>query len=172
MVSSTKSRKSPPRPALPEGVEDYGAFQRRFWAAQRTAWIAFALILLACLLGLLGRGGIFATNTIETSGGTIEIPAISRWNAPEEMRVTLAASDKDQTIFVDSRFLESFSIEGIDPPQKGTLQKDGRIGYVVSSDPAAQAKILFRLRTQQPGLRSFLVGIGDDIAEHSAFILP
>src|SRR4051794_34172037 len=101
MVAGTKSRMSPPRPVLPEGIENHSAFQRRFWAAQRIAWAVFALILLACLLGLLGRGGIFSMETIQSSGATIEIPAISRWNAPDEMRVTLAASDKDQTLFVD-----------------------------------------------------------------------
>jgi hypothetical protein len=172
MAAGTKIRKAPPRPALPEGVEDHGAFQRRFWAAQRIAWVVFSLILLACLLGLLGRGGMFATKTIDSSGGAIEIPTISRWNASDEMRITLAASDKDQILFVDPRFLKSFSIEGIDPPQKSTFQKDGRIGYVFSSDPAARSQIVFRLQTQQPGLRSFLVGIGDDVAEHSTFILP
>jgi protein-L-isoaspartate(D-aspartate) O-methyltransferase len=172
MRADEHTQKRPLKLALPEGVEDHGAFQRKFWAAQRIAWVVFSLILLACLLGLLGRGGVFSTKTIDSSGGTIEIPAISRLNAPDEMRVTLSASDKDQTIVVDPRFLESFSIEGIDPPQKGTLQKEGRIGYVFSSDPVAHAQIVFRLQTQQPGLRSFFVGIGDDVAEHSTFILP
>ncbi|KAA0687351.1 hypothetical protein DTW90_33320 [Neorhizobium sp. P12A] len=160
------------KPALPEGVEDHGAFQRKFWAVQRAAWVGFSLILLACLLGLLGRGGMFSTKIVESSGGSIEMPAISRWNAPDEMRVRLKASDKDQTVFVDPRFLEAFSIDGIDPPQKATVRRDGRIGYVFGSDPAAPAKIVFRLQTQQPGLRSFLLGIEDDVAEHSTFILP
>lgn len=158
--------------ALPEGVKDHGAFQRRFWAVQRAAWIVFALILIACLLGLLGRGGLFSTTIVGSFGGTIEIPAISRWNAPDEMRVGLPASDRDQTFFVDPRFLEAFSIDSIDPPQKATVRRNGRIGYVFASDPSAVAKIVFRLQTQQPGLRSFLLGIEDDVTEHSTFILP
>ena len=100
------------------------------------------------------------------------MPTISRWNAPDEMRVHLRASDRDQTVFVDPRFLEAFSIDGVDPPQNTTVRKNGRIGYVFSSDPSAPAKIVFRLQTQQPGFRSFLVGIEDDVAEHSTFILP
>ena len=172
MANGTKSRKLPSRPALPEGVEDHGAFQRRFWAVQRVAWAVFALILLACLLGLLGRGGMFAMRTFKSSGGTIEMPAISRWNAPDEIRVSLPVSDADQTVFVDPRFLEAFSIDGVDPPQKATVRKDGRIGYVFGSDPSTPAKIVFHLQTQQPGLRYFLLGIEDDIAEHSTFILP
>ncbi|NLR97026.1 hypothetical protein HGP17_09275 [Rhizobium sp. P38BS-XIX] len=160
------------RPTLPEGVGDQRAFQRAFWAVQRVAWLVFALILLACLLGLLGRGGIFSMKAVASSGGDIEIPAISRWNAPDEMRVTLGASVVDQTVYVDSRFLETFSVDGIDPPQKTTVQKNGRIGYVFRSDETASAKIIFRLKTQQPGVRAFLVGIDNDVAEHSTIILP
>lgn len=172
MASGAKSRKLSSRPALPEGVEDHGAFQRKFWAVQRVAWAVFALILLACLLGLLGRSGMFAMKTFKSSGGTIEMPAISCWNAPDEIWVSLPASDRDQTVFVDPRFLEAFSIDGVDPPQKGTIHKDGRIGYVFGSDPTASARIVFRLQTEQPGLRTFLLGIEDDVAEHSTLILP
>jgi protein-L-isoaspartate(D-aspartate) O-methyltransferase len=43
---------------------------------------------------------------------------------------------------------------------------------VFGSDPTAPAKIVFRLQTQQPGLPSFLIGIEDDVAEHSTLILP
>jgi protein-L-isoaspartate(D-aspartate) O-methyltransferase len=168
---ATDGKSTGPSP-LPDGVENYGAFQRRFWAVQRVAWVVFSLILLACLLGLMGRGGLFSTKVMQSAGGTIEIPAISRWNAPDDMRVSLPPSAMDQTVFVDPRFLDAFSIDGVDPPQKTTVRKDGRIGYVFGSDAITPARIVFRLQTQQPGLRSFLVGIEDDVAEHSTFILP
>jgi hypothetical protein len=172
MPAEKRTVKPARKSALPEGVEDHGAFQRRFWAVQRASWVVFAVILVACLLGLLGRGGMYSTRIVQTSRGTIEMPAISRWNAPDEMRVSLPAGNSDQTVFVDPRFLQAFSIDGIDPPQKATVRKNGRIGYVFGTDPSAPAKIVFRLQTQQPGLRSFLLGIEDDVAERSTFILP
>lgn len=138
MAAGTKSRKQPPRPAPPE-VEDHGAFQRRFWAAQRIAWVVFSLILIACLLGLLGRGGMFATSTIASSGGSIDIPTISRWNAPDEMRVALAPDDKDQILFVDGRFLEAFSIEGVDPPQRARSRR--MEGSATSSFPILRPRL-------------------------------
>nr|WP_210162203.1 hypothetical protein [Rhizobium leguminosarum] len=171
-MKAAKSARAPAKPALPEGVQDHGPFQRRFWAAQRIAWLVFALILLACLLGLLGRGGPFSRHRIALPAGTLELPAISRWNAPDEMRVTLAPSPGDQTLFVDARFLEVFSIEGVDPPQKATVQRNGRIGYVFAADPSAPAKIVFRLHTEQVGLRSYFAGIGNDVSERTSLILP
>ncbi|RWX22784.1 hypothetical protein [Rhizobium leguminosarum] len=88
------------------------------------------------------------------------------------MRVTLAPSPGDQTLFVDARFLEVFSIEGVDPPQKATVQRNGRIGYVFAADPSAPAKIVFRLHTEQVGLRSYFAGIGNDVSERTSLILP
>lgn len=32
-------------------------------------------------------------------------------------------------------FLQGFSVQGIDPPQKATFARDGRIGYVFPADP-------------------------------------
>ncbi|MDM9627732.1 hypothetical protein QTL95_17695 [Rhizobium sp. S152] len=171
-MPSDKRRRTGTQPALPEGVEDHGSFQRRFWIAQRVAWIAFALILGACLLGLLGRGGVFSSKTVGFSGGSIELPAISRWNAPDEMRVSLSASDEDRAVFVDARFFEVFSIDGVDPPQKATTRKGGRIGYIFGADPTASVTVVFRLQTQQPGRQRFFIGIDDDVIEQSTLILP
>ena len=165
--------KRTPKPIpLSEGVEDHGVFQRRFWLAQRCAWVAFAFILLACLFGLLGRGGMFSRSVVHLTQGTIDLPAISRWNAPDDLKVTLIAAAQDQIIFVDPQFLESFSVEGIDPPQKATVARGGRIGYVFSADPTDSTSVVFRLQTQQPGWRSYVIGIGDEASRQSTFIFP
>ncbi len=158
--------------SLPEGVEDNGSFQRRLWFAQRCAWVIFALILLACLFGLLGRGGMFSRSIVHFTQGSIDLPAISRWNAPDDLKITLNAAAQDQIILVDPQFLESFSVEGIDPPQQATIARGGRIGYVFSADQAGPTSIVFRLQTQQPGWRSYAIGIGDEVSRQSTFIFP
>ena len=61
---------------------------------------------------------------------------------------------------------------GIDPPQKATVARGGRIGYVFSADRTGPTSIVFRLQTQQPGLQAYAVGIGDDVSERSTFIFP
>lgn len=157
---------------LPEGVEDHGQFQRRFWIVQRCAWLCFALILVACLIGLLGRGGPFSRSVMPLSEGSLDLPAISRWNAPDELKVTFSASQQDRVVVIDTAFLEAFSIEGIDPPQTSTFARDGRIGYVFPGDPTASTTVVFRLHTQEPGMRSYTTGIGADLSQHSTFIFP
>lgn len=165
--------KRAPKPiTLPEGVEDHGRFQRRFWVVQRCAWVVFALILIACLVGLLGRGGPFSRNILQLTEGSLELPAISRWNAPEELKATFFASQQDRIVVIDPRFLDAFSIEGIDPPQKSTFAQGGRIGYVFPGDPTTTTTVVFRLHAQQPGLRSYEVGLDADLSQQSTFIFP
>ncbi|MBB4252132.1 protein-L-isoaspartate(D-aspartate) O-methyltransferase [Rhizobium sp. BK008] len=161
-----------PLPALPEGVLDHSEFQRRFWAIQRISWIVFTLILVTCLLGLLGRGGPLSRQTLLLPDGSVDFPVISRWNAPEYMTVNFTPSSDDRIFTIDAAFLQTFSIEGVDPPQKATFARAGRIGYVFPADPAGPTQIVFRLQTQLPGPLRATIGMGGEIRSQSTFIFP
>ncbi|KWV57705.1 hypothetical protein AS026_30850 [Rhizobium altiplani] len=157
---------------LPEGVEDCGAFQRKFWVAQRVASVLFALILIGCLFGALGRGGYLSRTLVTSELGVLDFPALTRWNAPDDLVVTFSPSAEDRVFFVDGRFFEAFSVEGTDPPKKATLVKDGLTGYVFSSDPSKPTRVTFRLQTQMPGLRTAAFGIDGEVAERTTFVFP
>ena len=157
---------------LPEGVEDHGGLQKKIWAAQRIAWVVFSLVLIGCLLGAFGRDGYFARSMASSRAGVIDFPALTRWNAPDKLEVTFAPSNEDRVFLVDGRFFDVFSVEGIDPPQKATLVKDGLSGYVFPSDPAKPTRVTFRLQTQTPGLRTLAFGVDGHVAEHSLFVFP
>lgn len=73
---------------------------------------------------------------------------------------------------LDSRFLDIFSIEGVDPPQKAISARNGHIGYVFATDPAHPTQVTLRLQGQSPGLHQFSLGIDGDVAERSTFIFP
>ncbi|MGR9243090.1 protein-L-isoaspartate(D-aspartate) O-methyltransferase (plasmid) [Rhizobium leguminosarum] len=159
-------------PTLPEGVLDHSEFQQRFWAVQRFSWIVFTLLLLTCLLGLLGRGGPFSRQTLILPEGSVDFPVISRWNAPEDMTVTFTPSSEDRIFTIDPAFLQTFSIQGVDPPQKATFARAGRIGYVFPADPAGPTQIVFRLQTQLPGPLRATIGMGGETRTQSTFIFP
>lgn len=55
---------------------------------------------------LFGRGGMFSRSLVHFTQGSIDLPAISRWNAPDDLKVTLIAAAQDQIIFFDLQFLE------------------------------------------------------------------
>ncbi|GAA3095212.1 hypothetical protein GCM10010520_46220 [Rhizobium viscosum] len=158
--------------SLPEGIEDHTDFQQRFWRAQRWAWIGFAAILIAALFGALGRSGPLSRQELKLAGGSLALPIITRWNAPDELRVFFPPSSSDRRLVLDPDFLTIFSIEGIDPPQKAIGYESGRISYVFPVDAAATSQVILRLHTQKPGLHSFRIGIDQDVIERSVLVLP
>lgn len=124
------------------------------------------------LVGVARSRRAVSRSVVPTAQGSLDLPAISRWNAPDELKVTLSASDQDRTVILDPPFLEAFSVQGIDPPQQQTFARDGHIGYVFAADATAETTVIFRLQTQRPGLRSYAIGIGDAVSEQSTFIFP
>jgi protein-L-isoaspartate(D-aspartate) O-methyltransferase len=102
----------------------------------------------------------------------LDLPAISRWEAPENLKITFHASEHDQIVSIDRRFLESFSVEQVTPPQRTVYAREGRINYVFAADPTRQTSVVFRLRTERPGLRSYGVGIGQELSQQSIFVFP
>lgn len=75
---------------LPEGIDDHRPLQKKIWAAQRVAWVLFALMLIACLFGAFGRGGYLSRAITQSAAGAIDFPLLTRWNAPENLEVTLS----------------------------------------------------------------------------------
>jgi hypothetical protein len=155
-----------------EGVTDHRSFHRRVWIIQRAAWLAFGLILLACLLGITGKGGYFSRASIETPAGTVDYPFLSRWNAPDVVRVRFQPSGNDQAFVIDAAFLDAFSIEGIDPPPRLVEPKDGLIRYVFPADRQQPTQVSFRLHTQSPGIHHLHLGVGDTVLQPLFIILP
>ena len=158
--------------SLPEGIEEHRSFQRRMWLVQRWAWTTFAFVLAVSLLGVFGRGGYFSRGEVNLPGGILELPTIARWNAPDDLTVTFGPAEEERSLVFDRRFFEIFSIEGIDPPPRTTSVLNGNSAYVFAADPQHPATVIFRLRLQQPGIRTFSAGIGEHVAEPTVIVLP
>lgn len=157
---------------LPDGVTEHRDFQRRVWIVQRIAWFVFGLILASCLFGALGKGGYLSRALVETPQGTVDYPAISRWNAPDEIHIRFGPGDADCVFTVDARFLKGFFVEGIDPPPKTVTSKAGLIHYQFPGDPGMPIDVTFRLHTQSPGFHRIRLGIGDHVSAPLVLILP
>lgn len=156
---------------LPEGVFECRKFQRRVWLFQRGAWVIFAIILIACLLGLFGKGGVLSRGHIEADSGAIDYPALSRWSARDQLRLVLKPSSADQSLVVDAAFLDTFTVEGIDPPPRSVFVKAGLIHYIFQPDTEPR-RVIFRLAVEAPGLHRPRIGLDRAVFQRSIFIFP
>ena len=80
--------------ALPPAMQEMEAdlpFQRRVWIGERVAWVCLALLSVAGLLGVLGRGGPFSEAEVVTPDGALRIryERFQRMLAPATFRIEL-----------------------------------------------------------------------------------
>ena len=71
-------------------VEDLPSFQRKEWRIQRIGWVAWALVLLAGMLGLIGSGPLSSTSSSATDESlTVRYDRFLHYHQPTTFEVTL-----------------------------------------------------------------------------------
>lgn len=144
-------------------VNEDRAWQEKFWTAQRIAWIVMALIILAALAGLTGKGGPFASKTVNLGVATLEYPRITRWQSDEQVTVRLAPSAPETVEIILSReFVELLSVESIEPePDKVKATATGH-HYTLETTGSGERVIALNVRAMNPVLaQPVSVAVGD-----------
>lgn len=155
-------------------LDEHRPFQERFWVVERISWIAFGLLLVAAMLGLTGSGGPLSRSTHEVAGGTIEVPAIARWQTKDELVVRFAPAETDsRRLTLSPAFADSFQINAIQPaPERSVVSGAGTV-LIFATEPGSQASVTLHITPQHPGLADLAMAIDDAAATTiSSVILP
>lgn len=155
-------------------LEEHRAFQERFWAAERVAWVGFGLIMIAALAGLTGSGGPLAAVTADLGGAELKMPRLARWEAADEIVVRFDPGGPAQrSVTLDADFAHRFQIEDIQPQPSAaetTAQGHRLIFDVPSGGPA---EVVLHVRAFSPGPASFGVRAdGGAPRRTTVFVLP
>lgn len=145
-------------------LESDRPFQIRFWHFQRFAWIVLALVLLAALAGLTGKGGPLSRASVSGPQGEVTYPRVSRWQLGDEMVVSLPpGTGQSVAIEIGGGFSKIFQLERIQPaPKESYATPDGQLLVFDLAGPSGRRDISFFLRPGQPTLSSAIwVRIGD-----------
>jgi hypothetical protein len=94
-------------------------FQRKEWRVQRIGWVVMALLILASLLGLTGRG-VLARATIGDTGSRLQLTysRFDRLEAPTTLDLQIAGdavTGEQVELWVDRDYLQSLQIEQVVP---------------------------------------------------------
>jgi hypothetical protein len=147
-------------------IETDSAFQERLWTLQRVAWVLMALVVIAALIGLTGRGGSYAHATVEAEGDgvALDYPRIARWQAADQMVLRIPDPSGDRIdVTLSGKFAELFTVESVQPqPASSAAVADGhRLTFDLGSE-AGPRSINFTLRALKPALPTgFEVAAGD-----------
>lgn len=163
------------RPVLPDGeltaVKDERSFQEKTWITERVAWIGFALLVIAALLGLAGGGGWAAQREGRYGSAQMKIPAITRSDAPTELTAVFDEAG-ERSLVLSAEFLDAFQIEAIQPaPEAVRIEGENRILRFPPGEDAPLRVRLF-LKTHSAGLFRFNAGTPGRTSPFTLIVLP
>lgn len=96
-------------------VEEDIAWERRSWVVERVFWVAFAVIILAGLLGLFGPG-LLGGNTVESGGLSVDYPRFARYKGSASLDAVIAVNGRDEVrVVFESDYLREMSLEAMHP---------------------------------------------------------
>jgi hypothetical protein len=153
-------------------------FQWREWRFHQIAWVFFAAILLAGLLGLLGQGPLSSGRVGETGGAlALEYERIDRLGAPTGMRVMLGprvAEGGSARVAFSRNFMDRISVEEIVPEPAEVATSAEQVVYTFEIEDTAQpTSIRLDFEHEQAGTARGVVRLegGPELA-FSAFVWP
>jgi hypothetical protein len=164
-----------PEPASGLEIDQHLRFQQWFWTAERAAWLVFAAILLAAMLGFTGSGGPFARATIASGAAEVEYPRVARWGAHDRIEVTAPAGEP-LTVGIGTAFLELFDIRTIVPqPAHSRVTGDGiRLEFAATEEAEGRSSVILDVVPTRPvlGAQAELTVGGESPARMSFVVLP
>lgn len=148
------------------------ALQERFWAVERGAWVVFALMILAAVLGLTGAGGVFSRASMSLPGGTVDYPRVARWQASDHISVSFTPGAAERQVTLSPDLLDKVDVDHVVPPPKATRSGPAGSVYSFDVDAAKGGEVDFNLRVEHPGWTAFRIGLDGDSADGALLVLP
>jgi len=152
------------------------AFQRRWWRFETGVWIVFAIVIVADLAGVLGRGPLAHTERRATDGSLrVRYDRVQRMGTPTMVTIAPGAAaihDGTLRLFVDTGLLEGLGVQRVIPePLRSTLGEGG-VTYTFTTTRLPMT-VQLELSPQTIGSHTFVVGVPDGArVEGRSFVLP
>ena len=170
------AKKAPPAETL-EVHEDF-EFQRREWIVQRVGWGAMALLVLAALLGLLGRGPLSSANITTTDGAIrVEYDRFLHYHSQGELRIFVRAETADTNelrLWVDRDFLSKIELQRVTPePERVEAGSDRHVFVFRVTDRSKLTLVTFQFEPNEVGSLTCRLGTVDsEPAQFGQFVYP
>ncbi|WP_140987066.1 hypothetical protein [Asticcacaulis tiandongensis] len=154
-------------------ISESPAFQRTFWRVERLAWIGFAVIIVAALLGLTGSGGPLSQGKLQVGPADVTYTRIVRWQTASRLSITMAnIPPNGVNIVLGDSYSSGFSMDSISPEPKAVdLIADGH-QFHFTGQSGTRGRIEFDLTARSPGRVSFDMTVGTETRPVTIWVLP
>lgn len=151
-------------------------FQRKDWRFERIGWAAMFLVVVAAILGLLGRGPLSSASASADDGSLrIEYQRFERHGSQSELTVFLrraASTDTSVQLWIGGEFLRSVQLQQIVPEPERQISLGDRTVYEVAlrSDTG---RVSFLVMPQRIGAHTLELGVpGRATLRRPQFVYP
>lgn len=153
-------------------LDEKRRFQEWFWTTERWAWVLFALLTLLALAGLTGGGGYLSRTTASLGPAQADYPRITRWEATDEIIITLDGHRPEHQVELGQPFSSYFQIEDVQPmPEHSIAAQDAEVMQFRGGE-GSPARIILHLRALHPGVARFDLSVNGSPTEATTLILP
>ena len=134
------------------GMLESMPFQRREWVIQRVGWALMALVLLAGMLGLFGRGPL-GQRTSANAALQVEYEWLARRDSQTTWTLTplRPPADGRYRVALDANWARHFRFHSIQPEPVSAQLEEGRWVYEFAAREMRDLPIIFHVEAQKMG---------------------
>jgi hypothetical protein len=154
------------------------AYQRREWLVERIGWVVMATVVLAALVGLLGRGPLSSARQADDQGGlSLDYERFLHYRDHTTLKVTIAkgsAETRHVRVWLSRAYLESMRPLKIVPqPEREEIGGERQVFVFRRADHDAPLTIIFHVEPDDFGSLPGKLGIDDGAAlDFWQFVYP
>ena len=126
------------------------AFQRANWRFERIGWGVMAVLVLAALLGLFGKGPL-SDATARTDNAALNYQRFSHWESPDRLTFHIRAPGEQTVLRLSRAYLERVRVEEITPAPVSTRALSEWIEFKFHT--GGESTITFHIQPQTFGLQ-------------------
>lgn len=157
-------------------VQSDDTFRRREFAAESVGWLLLALVLVAAMLGLLGRGPVSSARAESPSGRvTVDYERIAHREADDTLVVEVerrAGDTEPLRVHLSGEWLADLDLRGVSPePSEQTGTPDG-LELVIPTSGTGRIRVVLSLRTRALGLTHGSLRAGGEDVGFTQLVLP
>jgi hypothetical protein len=152
-ANKTSPGKNPARKDdFARGMLESMPFQRREWRLQRVGWALIALVLIAGMLGLFGRGPL-GHRTAANAALQVEYEWLARRDSQTTWKMTplTPPADGRYRVALDANWAQHFQIHAIQPEPESARLAEGGWVYEFEARETRDLPIIFHVEARKIG---------------------
>lgn len=137
----------------------------KYWTWQRIGWAAIAVLLLAAVAGLFGKGPV-ANGSAQSADGSLQVEyaRFARFQSPSTLRILAgeaATASGQLEVRVNRDYFRDVEVAQITPEPKSTRAGAQELAFIFDVARGESAEVHFQLRPNAAGVSHLRVHLPD-----------